>query len=192
MVDRELEIFWLASSAESSETLLNSRIPCKMASLHTSDFSKQNQANHKLTFWKHFWIAESLLKSIFTKKWFVQQNVANYKLTYIIYKTQPMPYKLSKILVQPFPNISLHYTKKHIQTFLGHLSTLQIWLILLHLGLHNLYSFFNGMHHSFSFGFLFGSRWGCRCCTMFSNRWGCWVQSIHFPSAYISNSCSTS
>jgi hypothetical protein len=30
---------------------------------------------------EHFWITEFLLKSIFTTKWFFQQNVANYKLT---------------------------------------------------------------------------------------------------------------
>jgi hypothetical protein len=49
--DKELEIFWLASSAESSETLQNSRIPCKTASLHTSDFVQtkwgQSQTNRK-------------------------------------------------------------------------------------------------------------------------------------------------
>jgi hypothetical protein len=36
--DREPEIFRLASNAESSEILLNSGIPCKTVSLHTSDF----------------------------------------------------------------------------------------------------------------------------------------------------------
>jgi hypothetical protein len=45
---------WLANSAESSEALLNSRIPVKSATLHRSDFVQQNATNtktNKLPIW---------------------------------------------------------------------------------------------------------------------------------------------
>jgi hypothetical protein len=46
--DREAEIYWLVSSAESSETLLNSRIPVKQHLYIQVILSKQNEANHNL------------------------------------------------------------------------------------------------------------------------------------------------
>jgi len=47
--DREPKIFWLASSAESSESTLNNGIPIKKHLYIQVILSKQNVANHNLT-----------------------------------------------------------------------------------------------------------------------------------------------